>query len=199
MYQALRLLHQHAWLCTTISKVSNTQKRTTVGSFSSHLSWRGDRTWHKHQKDCSAPPISNSYIRQFNLLELPWSRAFGAPVNRADAKYSRYLHGKNTFFFIKKEDYVNYILLHGSTGHEEKKKKKKKKESQELKQHNLLRKKNATSSKVCMRTSAPFHFHLLPNLARAILSSVACWAIAFHLKCKGIWATCNTFNKYSRH
>lgn len=127
MYQALRLLHQHAWLCTTISKVSNTQKRTTVGSFSSHLSWRGDRTWHKHQKDCSAPPISNSYIRQFNLLELPWSRAFGAPVNRADAKYSRYLHGKNTFFFIKKEDYVNYILLHGSTGHEEKKKKKKKK------------------------------------------------------------------------
>lgn len=99
IYQALRLPQ----CVSTFSKVSNTQRRTTVGSFSSYLSWQGDRRWHKHQKDCSAPLISNSYNWQFNLLKLPWSRASGAPVNQADAKYSRHLHAKTTLFFIKKK------------------------------------------------------------------------------------------------
>lgn len=88
-----------------------------------------------------------SYNWQFNLLKLHWSRASGAPVNWADAKYSRYLH-RNTLFFMtkkkkKEEECGNYILLHDSSGHEEKKKKKRerKKELQAPKQNHLLRKK----------------------------------------------------------
>lgn len=51
-----------------------------------------------------------SYNWQFNLLKLPWSKASRAPVNWADAKYSRYLHGKkHTFLHEQKKEGVRKL------------------------------------------------------------------------------------------
>lgn len=53
-----------------------------------------------------------SYNWQFNLLKLHWSRASGAPVNWADAKYSRYLHRNTLFFMTKKKKGGGVWKLH---------------------------------------------------------------------------------------